>query len=89
MRRIGGGRVGAFEILIANPAVRNLIREKKTYELLNVMQINISNGMQTLDDSLASLVRRGVASEQEALTKSSNPERLKKSLLLTSFISSK
>jgi len=77
---IGGGRVAAFEILLANPAVRNLIREAKTFELHSVMQLNTSKGMQTLDDALVRLVKDGTVTEQEAIIKSSNPERLKKLL---------
>jgi twitching motility protein PilT len=75
-----GGRVAAFEIMIATSAVRNLIREAKTFELHNVMRLSSKDGMQTLDQALADLVRGGVVFEEEALMKSSNPERFKKSL---------
>jgi len=78
--RIAGGRIGAFEVMIATPAVRNLIRDKKTFELPNVMQLNGNGGMQTLDDALAALVKSSIVSQEEAMMKSSNPERLKKSL---------
>jgi len=76
----GKGRVGAFEIMIANSAVRNLIREGKTFDLPNMMQIGAKNGMQTLNQALADLVRRRAVSQEEALIKSSNPEGLKKVL---------
>jgi twitching motility protein PilT len=72
------GRVAAFEILLANPAVRNLIREGKTYELTSIMQLNNGIGMQTLDQSLAALVKQGLTSREEALLKSSHPDRLEK-----------
>ena len=78
--RIGGGRIAAFEIMTATPAVRNLIREGKTFELPNVMRLSSKDGMQALDEALAFLVRDGIVSQEEALMKSSNPDRLKKSL---------
>lgn len=77
---IEGGRVAAFEIMIANSAVRNLIRDGKTFELPSVMQLGAKDGMQTLDQALADLVRRGIVTQEEAMMKSSNPERLLKVL---------
>lgn len=74
----GKGRVGAFEIMTGSTAVRNLIREGKTFELHSVIQISSGEGMQTLDQALADLVRKKTVSLQEALMKSSYPERLKK-----------
>ncbi|RJO62572.1 MAG: type IV pilus twitching motility protein PilT [Dehalococcoidia bacterium] len=74
----GKGRVAAFEVMIANTAVRNLIRDGKTYELNNVMQLNSSEGMQTLDQCLAGLVRMKIVTPEEALTHSSHPDRLQK-----------
>jgi twitching motility protein PilT len=78
--RLKGGRIAAFEILTANPAVRNLIREHKTFELSNVMQLNAKDGMQNLDQALTQLVRDKIVSQEEAMAKSSNPERLTKLL---------
>ncbi|AGG06467.1 MULTISPECIES: type IV pilus twitching motility protein PilT [Dehalococcoides] len=79
--KLGGkGRVAAFEIMVANTAVRNLIRDKKAHELHNVMQLSVKDGMQTLDQSLANLVRQNMVSMEEALLKSSYPERLQKLL---------
>ncbi len=75
-----GGRIAAFEIMLATPAVRNLIREAKTFELPNVMQLSSKDGMQTLDKALATLVSDGIVSQEEAMMKSSNPDQLKKSL---------
>jgi len=74
------GRIGAFEILLANPAVRNLIREGKTFELTSIMQLNNAMGMQTLDQCLADLVKGRLVSKEEALLKSSHPDRLEKML---------
>jgi twitching motility protein PilT len=64
--------------MTGNTAVRNLIREGKTFELHSVMQISSGEGMQTLDQALADLVRKKIVSLQEAIMKSSHPERLKK-----------
>ena len=79
--RIGGGRVAAFEILIASHAVRNLIREGKTYQLPNAMQLSRKDGMQTLEQELADLVIRGIVTGEDAIRKSSNPDELQKLLL--------
>ncbi|MFH1638796.1 MAG: type IV pilus twitching motility protein PilT [Chloroflexota bacterium] len=77
-RANGKGRVAAFEIMIASSAVRNIIREKKTFELHGVMQLSSKDGMQTLDQSLADLVKRQLVTIDEALRVSSNPQQLKK-----------
>ncbi len=63
---IGGGRVVAAEILIANPAVRNIIREGKTHQLDAVIQTGADVGMQTMDRTLASLVQSGTVTYDEA-----------------------
>jgi twitching motility protein PilT len=79
--RIGGqGRIAAFEILLAVPAVRNLIRMGKSHELPNVMQLSSKEGMQTLDQALAKLVKSQLVSQENALMKSSNPAQLLKLL---------
>jgi twitching motility protein PilT len=76
--RIGGkGRIAAFEIMIANAAVRNLIRDERTFELPNVMRLSGNEGMRTLDEALASLVKTQTVTLEEALVKSSNPKQLK------------
>lgn len=76
--RIGGGRVAAFEVMIASPAVMNLIREEKTHELHSVMQTSSKDGMETLNQALSHLVSQQVVTQEEALLKSSHPERLKR-----------
>ncbi len=80
LRRIGGGRIAAFEIMVATPAVRNLIQEGKTSQLANAMQLGTKDGMRTLDQSLAELVRKRIVTQEEAMHKSSNPEQLSKLL---------
>ena len=74
----GKGRVGVFEILIANGAVRNLIRTNKTYELPSVLQLGNKAGMQTLNQALAHLVNTRVITVEEAAKKSSDPEQLQR-----------
>ena len=85
--RIGEGRVAAFEIMLASSAVRNLIREEKTFELPSVMQISSKAGMQTLDQALADLIRRNIVTEEEAMRASSNPARLKRQLQFQADVS--
>lgn len=63
---IGGGRVAAAEILIANPAVRNIIREGKTHQLDAVIQTGADTGMQSMDKTLVSLIHSGAISYDEA-----------------------
>lgn len=74
----GKGRTAAFEIMVASAAVRNLIRNGKTFELHSVMQLGAKEGMITLDQFLADMVKRKIVSADEALQKTSNPERLMK-----------
>jgi twitching motility protein PilT len=66
LKRKGGGRVAACEILVGTPAVRNLIREGKLHQLPSMMQTGKSVGMQTLDAAVADLVKRGVV-DKDAL----------------------
>ena len=78
-RAEGKGRIAAFEIMIATPAIRNLIRDKRHYEIPSYMQLGTNNdSMQTMDEALADLVKRGKVTQEEALMRSSNPERVEK-----------
>jgi len=63
---IGGGRVAATEVLITNPAVRNIIREGKSHQLDAVIQTGADQGMQTMDRTLVSLVQSGVITYDSA-----------------------
>ncbi len=75
--RIGGGRIAAFEVLIANSAIRKLIREDRVFELPRNMEFSTEEeGMHTLDQALADLVRNGIVSREDAMMKSSNPAKL-------------
>jgi len=69
----GNGRVAALEVLVGVPALRNLIRENKTAQILSVIQTGAQHGMQSLDQSLRDLVMQGRLSREEAIKKSSNP----------------
>jgi twitching motility protein PilT len=79
-RADGQGRIAAFEILLANPAVRNLIRMGKSHELPNVMQLSTKEGMQTLDQALVKLIKSQIIRQEDAVVKSSNPSQLLKLL---------
>ena len=76
--KIGGGRVAAFEILVATAPVRNLIKDGKTRQLRNVLTTGRKDGMQTLEMSLADLVARGVITDQDALARSTYPGELRR-----------
>jgi twitching motility protein PilT len=73
---VGGGRVAAFEVLIANGAVRALIKEGKTNQLRNVMQTSLREGSQTLERSLNQLMQSGLVSERDARARSLYPQEL-------------
>jgi twitching motility protein PilT len=72
----GSGRVVACEVLVPNPAIRNLIREGKTHQIYSVLQTSSATGMQTMDTSLATLVRQGKITRKLAEARSSTPEEL-------------
>ena len=76
----GSGRVAACEVLVPNPAIRNLIREGKTHQIYSVLQTSSASGMQTMDASLSTLVRSGQISQQLAEARSSTPEELRRLL---------
>ena len=82
--RIGGGMVAAFEILIANNPVRNIIREGKTHQLPNLITTNQAEGMCSLESSLADLVAARVIDYEEALAISSHPKELSRLVSLHS-----
>jgi twitching motility protein PilT len=68
-KKIGGGRVAAREILLTNPAISNLIREGKTFQIPSIMQTSRRLGMVTLNDALLDLVDKGQVEPKEAYTK--------------------
>ena len=72
--REGNGRVAAHEIMLGTPAIRNLIREAKVAQMYSIIQTGQALGMQTLDQCLADLLRRGLISAAEARSKARSPE---------------
>jgi twitching motility protein PilT len=75
LRADGGGRVAALEILVANKAVSNLIRENKTFQLRSVMQTGAALGMRFLDQSLGELVEQGKITREEAARHAEDSKR--------------
>src|SRR5438552_4081303 len=69
-KKVGGGRVAAREILLATPAIANLIREGKTFQIPSIIQTSKKLGMNTLNDALFDLVEKGVVEPDEAYMKS-------------------
>ncbi len=76
-RKDGTGRVASFETLVAISAVRNLIREAKTYQIGSMIQTGQRHGMMTLDQSLAGLVNSGLVNYEDALEKAGNVQEFK------------
>ena len=74
LKKNGGGRVAAHEIMIGIPAIRNLIRENKVAQMYSAIQTGANYGMTTLDQSLKTLVSKGVISPQTARTVAKQPE---------------
>ncbi|CAN7412063.1 type IV pilus twitching motility protein PilT [Pseudomonas sp. LjRoot71] len=74
LKKIGGGRVAAHEIMIGTPAIRNLIREDKVAQMYSAIQTGGSLGMQTLDSCLKTLVSKGIVTREAAREKAKTPE---------------
>ena len=76
LKKQGGGRVAAHEIMIGTPAIRNLIRENKIAQMYSAIQTGQQYGMQTLDQNLQQLVREGKVSRQAAQSKAANKDAI-------------
>ena len=74
LKKVGGGRVAAHEVMIGTPAIRNLIRENKIAQMFTAIQTGQQFGMQTLDQNLMKLIQEGVIAKEEARSKAANPE---------------
>ncbi len=72
VKKVGGGRVAAHEIMIGVPAIRNLIREAKVAQMYSAIQTGMQHGMQTMDQCLQNLVNRGMITKQDAMEKASD-----------------
>jgi twitching motility protein PilT len=78
--KISGGRVPVAEIMISNHGIRNIIREGKTYQLTNVINTSMSEGMISMDKVLADMVSKGEISIENALVWATDPKNLKMSI---------
>ncbi len=76
LKKVGGGRVAAHEIMVGTAAIRNLIREDKVAQMYSAIQTGQSSGMQTLDQHLQKLVREGFVTKAEARLKANDKESL-------------
>jgi twitching motility protein PilT len=75
LKKIGGGRVAAHEIMLGTPAIRNLIRENKVAQMYSAIQTGGQHGMQTLDQNLQELVRKNLVNRQEARASAANKDQ--------------
>jgi twitching motility protein PilT len=74
LKRTGGGRIAAHEIMIGTPAIRNLIREGKIAQMYSAIQTGQGQGMQTLDQNLQELLSKGIISKEEARFRAANKD---------------
>ena len=74
LKRIGGGRVAAHEIMIGTPAIRNLIREGKVAQMYSAIQTGVKEGMQTLDQCLQEMLSKGIITKEEARFKAQHKD---------------
>ena len=79
-RQDGKGLIGAFEVLVANPAIRNIIRRGATQEVYSAIELGAQQSMQSMDAALRDLFRKGLISKDQALLHAINRERLEKML---------
>jgi twitching motility protein PilT len=78
LRKIGGGRVAAYETLVVTPAIGNLIRENKTFRINSAIQTGAKLGMQLLDDHLFKLWNQKLVAEEDVMAKAQSPDDLAK-----------
>ena len=74
MKKVGGGRIAAWEIMIGTPAIRNLIREDKVAQMYSAIQTGNAVGMTTLDQYLQDIMAKGLVTKQDARAKAANKE---------------
>ena len=75
--KIGGGRVAVFEVMVVTPAIRSMILQSKTFQIISAIQTGKRYGMQLLDDALEDLVDRHVISLETALAAANEPDKFK------------
>jgi twitching motility protein PilT len=76
LSRIGGGRIAAFEIMIATNGIKKLIREGKIHEINSNLEHGAAEGKQTMEQALADMIKSNIVTKQEALAESYNPKKL-------------
>ena len=76
LRAVGGGRVAAYEILVANTAIRSMIKEGRTDQIRSVLQTSLREGSQTLERSLNQLIASGLITDEDARSRSVNPPEI-------------
>ncbi len=69
MKRNGGGRIACHEIMMATPAIRNLIREDKVAQMYSIIQTGAAHGMQTMEQNARQLMAQGMVSREEVDSK--------------------
>jgi len=74
LKKTGGGRVACHEIMVGTPAIRNLIREDKVAQMYSAIQTGQAHGMQTLDQNMQEMLRKGLISKQDAVARAVNKE---------------
>lgn len=74
LKKVGGGRIAAHEIMVGTPAIRNLIREAKVAQMYSAIQTGRKDGMQTLDQNLKELVDKGLITAKAAMTRAVNKD---------------
>jgi twitching motility protein PilT len=74
LKKVGGGRTAAWEVMIGTPAIRNLIREDKVAQMYSSIQTGQAHGMQTLDQHMLELVKRGLVSRLDARSRAQNKD---------------
>jgi twitching motility protein PilT len=80
LAKVGGGRCLGLEVMVGNPAIRNLIREGKIFQIPSAMQAGMKEGMQTLEMHLAALIKAGTITEETGLERANDPGNLKQLL---------
>ena len=74
LKRVGGGRIAAHEIMLGTPAIRNLIREDKVAQMYSAIQTGASAGMKTLDQCLKELLQQGLITREDAKARAKQPD---------------
>ena len=80
LKAVGKGRIGAYEIMLATPAIRNLIREGKNHQINTSIQTSGAWGMNTMDTSLINLYKRGEITKETAISKAYNVDEVRKKI---------